>query len=439
MDTQPTTNNNMPRPRFFDDDVIWDNAQYYELSKGNMQGIIHPAECAMFIVHGTGEQEWTETAAHLRASLEGIIPNEKSKTKFAAPFIYEGYWANYDNLAATFPTQWQKLNREGEQLFFQRLWAARPFSSKATTEWFLSQLWCLVKQFKLFRSEENLIVWILYLCLLPIAYLVFFIGRTLHSRFLDRYLCDVRLYCNPEGAIENAVVQCIHRRIAERFLNLIGLSPDFTILPRHKLLKVAGKPIPFKRVVWVSHSLGTVISYNVLSELFERADELEQKGNHKQKAGVIHFRNTLKCFITMSCPLDKLAYLPTGKKIIRPWPQNGSRKLLTTDEKWWINLYDLCDPVSGAISNPFVCNGQMPRNLCIMAGLLPFSTHSAYWSNANALKVILQETFSKAHANVPHNARELSEKQAIRALFEQYAFWFVILPFCIGATLYTLF
>lgn len=264
------------------------------------------------------------------------------------------------------------------------------------------------------------------------------IGRLTHSHFLERYLCDVRLYCEPSGAIENAIAQRINRRIAERFLHLIGLDINFTKLPRHKMLKVAGIPIPFKRVIWVSHSLGTLISYNVLSELFQRAEELEKQGNDKQKAGVVHFRNILKCFITMSCPLDKIAYLPTKNNIIRPWPEKCRQELLSVGSEWWINLYDLYDPVSGALSNPFICYGQPPINLNIKVGSFPFSTHNAYWQNKNVLKIILRETFSEMQSDVTHDAEKLSEKQAVGRVIELYAFWFIILPFCIVTALYVL-
>lgn len=112
-------NNNLIRPSLFDDDVVWDNAQNYKLPEGDIQTSIHPAECAIFVVHGMGEQEWVETAAHLRKNLEDIIAYECSSGKFAAPFIYDGYWANYHNLEVTFPANWQKLNRDGERPFFQ--------------------------------------------------------------------------------------------------------------------------------------------------------------------------------------------------------------------------------------------------------------------------------------------------------------------------------
>jgi hypothetical protein len=420
------------RPRFFDKDVVWDNAQDYESQKANAQGGLFPAECAIFVVHGMGEQGWVETAAYLRQGFEDIIAQQNPPKQYAAPFIYEGYWANYENLVETFPANWQRFTSSGERRFFRSLWTTRPFSAKATVKWFLHQQWSLVWQCESFSPK--LLVRGLYAALLLITIPIFFIALVIRSRFLNRYLCDVRLYCEPKGAIENAIVQRIHQRIVERFLELIGLDQDFKKLPRHKMLKVTGVPIPFKRVVWVSHSLGTVISYNVLSELLERADELANTGREEQKVGVQHFRDTLKCFVTMSCPLDKIAYLPTWEKIIQPWPQKCRDELYSLDKEWWINLYDLCDPISGALSNPFICHGQLPKNLYIKAGWLPFSTHNAYWHNENALRVILQKTFD--NNEITNAAENIEEEEAVWRFLRLHIIWLLIIIFCIRIAQY---
>ena len=72
----------------------------------------HPGRTsAIFVVHGIGQQHWTETASQLRAGFEDAFEEiaewqQKNPGKFGGvtqidlppPFIYEGYWANYDDV-----------------------------------------------------------------------------------------------------------------------------------------------------------------------------------------------------------------------------------------------------------------------------------------------------------------------------------------------------
>ena len=84
----------------------------------------HPGRtCAVFVVHGIGEQLWTATAAQLRSGFEDALveirkwqeqhgyktTGGKEDVLLPPPFIYEGYWANYDDIEATFPEDWQRL------------------------------------------------------------------------------------------------------------------------------------------------------------------------------------------------------------------------------------------------------------------------------------------------------------------------------------------
>ena len=95
----------------------------------------HPCRSsAIFIVHGIGEQQWTETAAQLRAGFEDAFEEIDAwqkknlphgggvdQIKLPPPFIYDGYWANYDDIEATFPDDWKHFN-ERERKFFGELW-----------------------------------------------------------------------------------------------------------------------------------------------------------------------------------------------------------------------------------------------------------------------------------------------------------------------------
>jgi hypothetical protein len=119
--------------------------------------------------------------------------------------------------------------------------------------------------------------------------------------------------------IERAIVQRVDKRVGKEFLRMIGLDWDFKPLPVSEMLKSDGKPVVFDRLIWVAHSLGSVISYNVLSDLFQRADDLDRIGTREQKQGVQKFRDALRRFVTIGSPLDKIAFL-LGRDALRPWP-----------------------------------------------------------------------------------------------------------------------
>lgn len=97
------------RPRAYDPLVIWEVSQILDQQKTKN----HPAlESAIFVVHGMGKQGWTETAADLREGFEDvtvIIENWQKKNEISikrpdpliVPFIYDGFWANYDDLKRT--------------------------------------------------------------------------------------------------------------------------------------------------------------------------------------------------------------------------------------------------------------------------------------------------------------------------------------------------
>jgi hypothetical protein len=220
-------------------------------------------------------------------------------------------------------------------------------------------------------------------------------------------LNDVRLYCSPRGMVERAIVQRIDYRVGEAFLKLIGLNWDFRPLDAEDKYKVDDKPAEFNRVFWVAHSLGSVISYNVLSDIFARADILAQSGNKEQKDGVNKFWDSLQRFITIGSPLDKIAVL-FGKKVLRPWPE----RMFIKDEKkreeankdlnnflknWWVNYYHFLDPVSGALSNKLVCPvNQMPNNYHLLNIFrIPGLAHVDYWKDKTFLNYLLSRFFGK--------------------------------------------
>jgi hypothetical protein len=188
---------------------------------------------------------------------------------------------------------------------------------------------------------------------------------------------------------------------------MIGLDWEFRPLSSKAYIEASGERIVFERVVWVAHSLGTVISYNVLSDLFHRAASLEQSGDADQQKGVRRFRTTLARFVTLGSPLDKVAFLFKDRSL-NPWPAGPRRAFLIDGEtlekddppekrEWWINFYHVLDPVSGALSNPLICGEQPPSNFHIKSGVLPGAAHLAYWRDSSTLRFILGRVFGAKH------------------------------------------
>jgi hypothetical protein len=226
-----------------------------------------------------------------------------------------------------------------------------------------------------------------------------------HRTAITGFINDVRLYVDPRGVVERAIVQRIDERVADQVLRLLGLNRDFRLLKHYELLEVGGERLSFSRVVWVAHSLGTVISYNVLSALFQKAAKLERDGDDEQKKGIAMFRHSLCRFITMGSPLDKISFLFNNS--LRPWPREQRRALLiggetlesrdADDTEWWINFYHVLDPVSGSLGSQYICGAHAPSNIHIGLGWIPGLAHVAYWKDPLTLRFILGRTFGTSY------------------------------------------
>jgi hypothetical protein len=290
------------------------------------------------VVHGIGEQAWAETAAILRSGFEdaldairkwegeqGVVsPLLANERYIPPPYIAEGFWADYSDFKKTFKDDWEKLT-DHARVFFEYLWKLRSLSLGRTYIWFFSQ------QFRLLRPSVLKAVgirrWLLYIPFQMLSLAILTLALLRYPRLISGFLADVRLYLDPKGLVENVIVQRIDQRVGEKFLLMIGLDWEFRPLPDDQLATEMGVKIRFDRVVWVAHSLGSVISYNVLSDLFHRAVELGQAGDAKQQEGVKRFREALSRFITIGSPLDKVAFL-FGHRALKPWPSVGRDKLL---------------------------------------------------------------------------------------------------------------
>ena len=382
--------------------------QIYKWHLGQVPDDDPSKKSAIFVVHGMGEQAWAETSATLRAGIEDALESDdvinKTSEILPAPFIQDGFWANYDDIEKSFPEEWKRLE-ETKYNFFTELWKSRSISSGRTFWWVMLQLLRLVFDFSVVKNE-SFRAWLIYVIMLfmvtPLVFLIFVFKRSIMSRIFN----DVRLYCSPRGMIEKAIVQRIDCRVGVSFLRLIGLDWDFRKL-KMDYFEVDGKPVTFDRVFFVAHSLGTVISYNVISDLFARADELAIEGDDEQKEGVKKFWGSLQRFITLGSPLDKIAVL-FGCKVLRKWPdrmfnpEKDENKKLNDSlnhflPNWWINFYHYLDPVSGALSHEYICpQNQMPNNQHLNKFFyVPGLAHVKYWKDNTVLGYVLSRFFGK--------------------------------------------
>jgi len=412
----------------------------YQWHLGQVPDSDSSKDSAIFVVHGMGKQSWAETSAALRANMEDALETMLLKNKkwenLPAPFIQEGYWADYDNLKKSFKDEWNRLE-DTKHPFFKELWDSRSLSKFRTFTWFVGQLPRLILDSKVVKNETPLTFFI-YLMLAiaapPLLALIILFFPSVMSQVLN----DVRIYCSPRGMVERAIVQRIDLRVGEAFLKLLGLDWNFRKLNDNEKYKIDGKPIEFSRIFWVAHSLGSVISYNVLSDIFAHADDLAQNGDEEQKDGVNKFWDSLQRFITIGSPLDKIAVL-FGNKVLRIWPRRmfteskeekieankGDRTFL---QNWWLNYYHFLDPVSGALSNDIICPANQKPNNYHLRNLfrLPGLAHVAYWKDKTFLSYLLSRFFGKER--VTHKRKKAFHPLVLALIASTaYLIWIILI------------
>lgn len=369
---------------------------------------------AIFVVHGMGEQEPADTAALLRSGFDDALAsihqwqfdNQQQaipKGYFVPPpYILDGYWGDYFRVDQTFPKDWKKFS-PGQQNFFSKLWAARTQSRFAAFRWGLRQLTRLLNPLTMFRVSP--LAWFIYLPYQVSARMTLYLSVVKAPRILTGFLGDLRLYFNPQGVTERAIVQRTDECVATSFMRLLGLDRNFRSLDQGEYYSSSNKPVRFNRIVWVAHSLGSVISYNVLSDLFYQAAQIEQEHARdstrfeQEYRNVQLFRKSLRRFITIGSPLDKVAFL-YGKRALTPWPTEGRTELLDGGEdvdrrEWWVNFYSVMDPVSGPLTSRLICGDSQPLNYHVSSSLLPGYAHVGYWKDSTVLRYILGRTYGR--------------------------------------------
>jgi hypothetical protein len=417
----------------------------------------------IYVVHGMGEQEDTETAATLRWKIEDAVSeldpgfwqtnDSADRTKHGnrwilpEPYIQDGFWARYDDITWLAPEMFRDLT-EKQRLFFNDLWKRR--STGAVRSW----VWLLQRGLMLTRD----VPWALKI---PYAALTVLIGlialAMLFTRktrgVLSRYVSDVRLYLSPTGDVEHEIVQRIDHRVGAQFLELLGLDWDFQELPLNKRLYVGRDVATFKEVTWVAHSLGTVISYNVISDILHKCQWIREHEPDREDV-VERVETGLSSFVTMGSPLDKIHYLfkklPDGdpKTVLRPWPEEylpgGDRALVfpkpssaastgvaqepSSPRSFWTNFYYMSDPVSGKLNRIIDQKHQsMIENIHTTGLHIPGLAHVQYWRDKQIVQWIVGQTFYGFTKHIPVKRRH----KWLKALAEMFSVVFWLAAACL--------
>ncbi len=402
------------RPRAYEDVYRW----CYELHKpGDPANPIQ--NTAIFVVHGMGNQEWAETAAELRSGFETAIeeiasredPSTVCRNTFLkehqTPFIQEGYWADYTSMKAMFPGIW-KLFDKGEKIYFATTVSKELSNLGAIKKWYKEQLGRLpsLKLKNELTGGSSVLACLLYRAIMfPGKILIGFFHHCWKDTFTN-VLGDVKNYIEPVGPMQRAFIQRIDYKIGEQFLRLIGLDWDFRPLPSWKCHSCDSKCLIFDRVVWVAHSLGSVISYNTLADITAKAVGILQSADStkEQKAGANRFFSCLVAFVTLGSPLDKVAFL-FGSKTIKEW----DRTHMPRDFKW-VNYFHVFDPVSGPLRHRVIVGPDTAQPIIntTMSRFwrIPFCAHTQYWNDTGTLQDILSfvfDTINPARLNMSCN------------------------------------
>ncbi len=376
---------------------------------------------ALFVVHGIGTHSYHDTAVGLRLGLEDALYEigsigrrgagktevsgtpgeaaEDSQEMLPSPYIYEGYWANYASIEDTFKEVWQVLTDEDKDLY-ARLWKRRSMGTFRTAWWFIGQNLRLIspETFREFGFATGMGV----IGMAPLTITALLVMSVTSPKMVAEVLGDVRIYCSPEGSIEGAIVQRIDRRVGEQFLKLLGLDWDFKNLSKDRLLNISGESQVFDYVTWISHSLGSVISYNVVSDILSRIEEktksLDTRRNRgreteedlQQRRNIEKVRKGLHRFYTLGSPLHNLNRL--FPDLLRGWSPNvkqvlGDRRT----QNFWVNFYHAWDPVSERLGKkvfPQAVNRHSNK-----LWRIPGKAHSDYWNDRNILEYIISRAY----------------------------------------------
>lgn len=390
---------------------------------------------AIFVVHGIGEQQDTDTAVALRRGVEdslGLVElqkwdvNQKDAWILPPPYLYDGHWAHYHDLEAFEDDLESDLDvlTTRQRQFFKNAWRDRSLG------WFRSLRWLVAQGLKLVRWCSPLKKPFYLLLTLLVSVVMFAAGVWPRSRkFLVDYVNDARLYLEPKGDFEHEMVQLIDRRVGRLFLKTIGLNWEFEELTNYRSLVANGQPHHFDQVVWLAHSLGTIISFNVIGDILTKCIERRKQFAQGRKdidhcstepgncpSEVLRIENSLRRFVTIGSPIDKVCFLyktrsndTGGNSVLRSWPNEylpgNALDLLKTstttsqsDTSWWVNVFYGSDPISGPLDSVEkflgVSKGQtLITNISPFGLRVPLHSHVAYWRDKGFVTKLLELTY----------------------------------------------
>jgi len=139
----------------------------------------------------------------------------------------------------------------------------------------------------------------------------------------------------------------------------------------------------YEGVVWVGHSLGSVVVYDALNALI-MDDELAQ-----QPARAVARTRLL---VTFGSPLDKIAFIFASQWVrateSREALAASFQPLILDYERFrgipWVNIWSPADIISGSLDfydDPAKSNGRGVRNLVDGRASTPLLAHVEYWDN----------------------------------------------------------
>ncbi|MBK7033467.1 MAG: hypothetical protein IPH49_09415 [Ignavibacteria bacterium] len=329
-------------------------------------GTQNPARTvAIFTVHGIGDQRHAETANAMRVGFEAAVDCADENCSIVAeagvPYVHDGWWGNYDDFEASMPEVAATLGAE-ERAELVQLFRARSLSGPRTLMWFIGRLLRMISPKTLVKVGITRYITYLLMGLLSVLGMIGLLIRM--PRVMATIVNDVRVYGGPEGDTERAICENIDRRVAAAFLRMFGLDLNLDELPDEKKIHLESKPVTFDTVVWVSHSLGTVISYNTMLDVVSICRDAINAASHHEPTDITLKRAEaaqrviagFHRFITMGSPLQKATFLfeeclrdELESSTLLSWLTSQRMAIGRTMDEWWMNYYLVMDPVSGRL------------------------------------------------------------------------------------------
>jgi hypothetical protein len=200
-------------------------------------------------------------------------------------------------------------------------------------------------------------------------------------RFLVQYLGDVVVY--------------VESHAVDRFADLRARIRD-CVADRARAIYSAAGPDAYDRIVVVGHSLGSVVSYDVLNQLLcEDAMDRQAGRPTREVAG----RTPL--FLTFGSPLDKTSFIFAIQHRRTTQAREAlaaSAQPMLQDYAWrperWVNIYSPWDIISGSLEYfdlPGLADRRQVMNRRDRDATTLLMSHVEYWENA-----MLPEVLSEA-------------------------------------------